>query len=163
MSYRLYLADGESLVHELALAAIQCRRRLGASTWATLEVPTWSQALIDLLDTWIEGEVVVMADEAEFIRAVLTEYRTTVTPEAGTVALIGRVQNPTYSAQSRVLSGVSHRAETDGRHWVQCAVDALLRPNDTVDDGGSSWVVGSAFYRIWADGASMELEELASG
>jgi hypothetical protein len=170
--YRLYLVDGGAIT-ELPFAAIQCRRRLGASTWAVFEVPTWSDALQSACEAAAAagGELVVYAGlvsdgvetRGEFLRAVLTSVEASRRPHRGGLSLTGRVQNPSYTAQSRTLFGVRSRANEDGRRSARCEVDPLLRPNDTVDDGEESWTVGSIVYRIAPREAWMDVAEVANG
>jgi hypothetical protein len=45
------------------------------------------------------------------------------------------------------------------RHTVTCAVDPLLKPNDEVDDGADTWIVGSLEYRISPSLSQMRVTE----
>jgi hypothetical protein len=101
----------------------------------------------------------------EFLRAVITEYQVDLSPGAASITLTGRVQTPSYSAESRTLMGVAERGlDADGRHVATCAVvDPLVRPNDTVDDGESTWIAGSIEYQIEPGRSTMTVTERADG
>lgn len=155
--YRL-LITGKPDPLEVKLISLQCRRRLGQSTWLDVVTEYTSQEQFDEIVSRVGGELVVYSGTVDssghettgqFIRAVLTEYRNEITPRAGTIQLTGRVVPVAFSATTMVLSGVSKKGkDTAGRKTARCSVDFLLRPNDTVNDGSSSWLAGSILYFI---------------
>jgi len=163
--FRLYLAT-EDLV-ELPLAEINCKRRLGASTWMTARVPTTNQALRDLCAGHVGRDLVIYSGVAvgevetlgEYLHAVLTDVESEWSPDSAYMALTGRVQNPSYTAASRVLAGVQARGMDKGRHTATGAVDPLLRPNDTLDDGAHTWIVGAVDVRIGPGISQMRVQE----
>jgi hypothetical protein len=95
----------------------------------------------------------------EYLRAVLTEVESDWSPQFGGITLTGRVQNPSYTAASRVLAGVQARGMDKGRHTATGAVDPLLRPNDTLDDGADTWIVGAVDVRIGPGISQMRVQE----
>jgi len=163
--YRLYLAS--SPIVELPIAAIQCRRRVGASTWMTVDIPSYTIPLGILCQNHIGGELVIYAgvDDGcgeqigEFLRAVLTDVDITWSPVAGSMTLTARVDNPSYTQQTRALIGVLAIGAENGRRTATCAVDPLLRPNDAVFDGAATWVAGTIVYRIGPAAAAMTVTE----
>jgi streptogramin lyase len=171
-TYRLYFPVGDGF-SEWPLESLQCRRRLGASTWVTVVIPGWSAAMEAAviaqvgLDLRIFAGAVIDGTEVlgEFLRAVITEYQVDLSPGAASITLTGRVQTPSYSAESRALIGVSERGlDTAGGRVASCAVvDPLIRPNDTVDDGESSWTAGAIVYRLRPGFSEMIVTERADG
>jgi hypothetical protein len=167
--YRLYLIETGDIT-ELPLASIQCRRRRGASTWLTVEIPGYSAAMAAQCRAHIGGEIIIyhgVVDAngerlGEFLRAVLTEVETEEGARGGSIVLTGRVQTPSYDLASRALIGVSSLIMDDGVRSAECVVDPLLRPGDTVDDGESSWVVGRLEYRISPRESRMVVTEALS-
>lgn len=163
--YRLYLAT-EDLI-ELPLAEIVCRRRLGASTWLTALVPTAEATVRAQCIAHIGGEISVYSGVSdasgehlgEFLRAVLTEVDTVREGVTGTITLTGRVQNPAYTAATRSLLGVESRGLDGPKRTALCAVDPLLKPNDTVDDGVETWLAGTVEYRITPTMSHMTVTE----
>lgn len=160
-AYRLAL---DPTLDPLPLAAIQCRRRRGASTWLSATLPTWSRALEQALIARI-GATLAVSAVAEggwkpFLSAILTNVSSDVGPQQATLTLTGRVQTPRYTAAVRRLQGISRRGSENGRSFCRCALDPLLRPNDTVDDGAASWTAGAIAYRIEASRAEMEVTEV---
>jgi hypothetical protein len=164
--YRLYLLTSTGMI-ELPLSAIQCRRRVGASTWLTAEIPVYTPSLGIQCHNHIGSEISIYAGVVdgngerigEFLRAELTEVNRSWSPDSGSIVLTARVDNPYFTAQSRSLLGVVSRGADDGRHTVVCAVDPLLRPNDTVFDGVESWIAGNIAYRISAMESQMTVTE----
>lgn len=163
--YRLYLAT-EDLV-ELPMAEFSCRRRLGASTWLSVVVPITSESLRTLCVGHIDGDLVIYAGYVdgdgehlgEFLRAVLTDVDSREGAGSGSLVLTGRVQNPSYSPANRTLLGIESKGMDGGLHTARCAVDPLLKPNDTVDDGDDTWLVGSVDYRISPSASTMMVRE----
>ena len=119
------------------------------------------------LSARIGAELVVFAGVAGgdnsgiFLRAVLTDVAYTQSPQGGESRLTGRVITPSYSATTRVLTGVKSLTTVDGRRTVQCAVDPLLRPNDTATWNGDSFTVGIIQYQITPQDAWMRVTEVA--
>ena len=98
----------------------------------------------------------------ELLRATLTEADYTIEAAVAPLTLTARVQTPSYSATTRTLIGVSARGrDKQGRRWARCAVDPLLRPGDTVNDGVASWGVGALEYQIASGWAWMDVIEAA--
>ncbi len=164
--YRLYLVDGDGLM-QLPFASIQCRRRLGSSTWMMARVPVWTPLLESAISGMVGAEMLVYSglstdhDEVigEFLRAVLTAVNPVRAAGSAYCDLTGRVQTPSYVQSTRALRGVQSRGrDVRGRPIARCAVDALMRPNDIVFDGDGSWVVGSISYRIAPASAWMDVE-----
>jgi streptogramin lyase len=158
--YRLYLTGGPALI-SYPISQIQCNRALGASTWLTVKIPTYTAADYALI-TSAQREIVIYSgdtDAGEFLRAIMTEAEYDVSVGSGIILLRGRVQTPSYSAQSWVLSGVSNRGKSKNKRTVSCAVDPRIRPNDTVDDGLYQFVCGSADYTIGPNESEMRIKE----
>jgi len=167
--YRLYLSTENGLV-ECPLSSIQCRRRIGASTWLEAEIPCYTQLMMSLCSDNIGREIIIYAGidggsgemMGEFLRAMLTDASPTWAPFGGIITLTGRVQTPAYTRQTRAAIGVQSISLDGDRHACRCAVDPLLRPNDAFFDGVDSWVCGSILYRIDAHGAWMDVQEVAA-
>lgn len=167
--YRLFVTGGELL--ELPLAAFQCQRRLGESTWLVVEVPLYSTTLLADLTARMakEGRLAIQAGVrwpdgteqlGEFLQAVLTETDMERTPQGGTLRLTARVVPVSFTAQARTLQGIQQRGKSDGKWSVRCGqVDFQLRPNDTVFDGAHSWTAGAIFYRVTPTSAEMRVRE----
>lgn len=162
--YRATVATDPPLV--LPLAALRCNRRLGASTWMVLEVPAWTlileSALVAARGATLAVERGDGAQWLDFLSAVLTEVSATVDAHSGTLKLTGRVQTPSYTQGTRVLTGVESRADDAGRRAARCAVDPLLRTNDLVDDGADTWTAGIVSYTIDPSRAWMDVTEVAA-
>jgi hypothetical protein len=90
---------------------------------------------------------------------VLTDVAYTRSPQGGELRLTGRVQTPSYSATTRALTGVQSLQTVDGRRTARCAVDPLLRPNDTATWNDDSWTVGIIQYEITPQDAWMRVTE----
>jgi hypothetical protein len=167
--YRLYLSDpgGGSDLLELPLAALQCRRRVNESTWLALTVPAVTDALLAAIETRLQGQIVIYAGVAtpsgetlgEFLRATLTEVTIARDDRTSAATLTARVIPTPFTAGSYTLQSVSERGADAGRRTVICAVDPRIRPNDTVDDGNSSWTAGTITYRIDPTSAAMRITE----
>jgi hypothetical protein len=167
--YRLYLSDpdGGSDLLELPLAALQCTRRVNESTWIALAVPAVTDARLAAIKARVQGQIVIYAGVAtpsgetlgEFLRATLTEVSIARDGNASGATLTARVIPTPFTAGSYVLQGVSERGADAGRRVVVCAVDPRIRPNDTVDDGVSSWTAGIIAYRIDPTTAAMRITE----
>lgn len=170
--YRAYLAGpGGSELLEIPMATAQCDRRLGASTWLSVTLETWTPALEQRIQSAIGGELTIYAGTRDrsgaetlgpFLRATLTEYRYEREPWRAWVTLLARVITPSYAATTRALQGVVSR-NPFGRRWAVCDVDPLLRPNDTAIDGASSFIVGSISYTISPGDAEMTVTERGGG
>lgn len=165
--YRLYLTGGSSLI-ELPMSGLQCRRRLGESTWLTVEIPTYSTVLAAAIAAVATRELVIYAGvvmdgvetSGEMMRATLTEIRSEWDGWHGSVQLTGRVTPSTATVTSFSLAGVRQRGKDEqGRRTVTCAVDPRIRPNHTVNDGLYSFTVGSILYRISPADAVMWIAE----
>lgn len=154
--YRCYLTGGETLL-ELPIAVFQCRRRAGESTWLTVDIPYYSQALTADIAARSLGQLVLYAGirdadgnetMGEMLRAWLTETEITREDGRALIHLTGRIVPTPFSMQTRALRGIETRGKTNGRWQVRCAVDTLLRPNDTILDGETSFVAGAIMYTI---------------
>jgi len=166
--YRLYLSEaGGSDLLELPLAALECRRRANESTWLALTVPAVTEARLAAIVERLQGEAVIYAGVAtpsgetlgEFLRATLTEIAADRDESASGATLTARVIPTPFAAGSYTLQSVSERGADGGRRTVTCAVDPRIRPNDTVDDGNSSWTAGIITYRIDPTTAAMRITE----
>jgi hypothetical protein len=167
--YRLYLSDpgGGSDLLELPLAALECRRRVNESTWLALSVPAVTDARLAAIAARLQGQVVIYAGVAtpsgetlgEFLRATLTEVAIARDGNASGATLTARVIPTAFAAGSYSLQGVRERGADGGRRTVTCAVDPRIRPNDTVNDGASSWTAGIITYRIDPITAAMRITE----
>jgi hypothetical protein len=170
-TYSLALIVGDGFV-SLPIASVQCRRRLGASTWMVVEVADWSESLESVINDQIGGEMLIwslavvdgITRAGEFLRAIVTEYQAERMAGSGRIAITGRVQTPSYTAASRLLIGVQSRGvDAAGRRTARADVDPLLRPNDTVDDGAETWAAGAIEYQITPRSAWMSVLERADG
>jgi hypothetical protein len=125
---RGFLAFGD-VVAELPLVSLQCRRRLGASTWLTVACP-WSAALESVVEAGLGGILLVesgvrigsIEQRGEFLRATLTEWSAERDVWASSLSLTGRVQTPTYVATQRALAGVSAKGIDGGRRGETLAL-----------------------------------------
>ena len=165
--YRLFLTGGSSLL-ELPMSGLQCRRRLGESTWLTVDIPTYSAALAAAIAAVATRELVIYAGyvaggvetSGEMMRATLTEIRNEREGGRGSIQLTGRVIPSTATVTSHTLTGVRQRGKDDsGRRTVTCAVDPRIRPNHTVNDGLHTFTAGSILYRISPAEAAMWIVE----
>jgi len=165
--YRCYLSGTTDV--ELPLISLQCTRRLGQSTWLGVEVMYNAERAAAIAER-AGGQLIIYAGLrnalgqellGEFARAWLTETEATREPGAGRLILTGRIVPTPFTAQTRTLLKVTQRQRVDGRHEVRCcAVDPLLRPNDTVVDGAETWGAGTIHYRISAREAFMQVTEV---
>lgn len=167
--YRCYLTGGASLL-ELPLASFQCRRRVNESTWLVVTLPYYSTALAQSIAARSLGQIVLYAGTrsaqgvettGEMLRAWLTETEITRESGAATLRLTGRLVPTPFTQQTRTLYGISSRGQTDGRWQIRCAVDFLLRPNDTVTDGAISFIAGAISYQVSAHSSIMTVTEKA--
>jgi len=165
--YRAYLTGGASLL-ELPMSGLQCRRRLNESTWLDVEIPTYSAALAAEIAGVATRELVIYAGYliegvetlGEMMRATLTEIRNEREGGRGSMRLTARVIPTTATVTSHQLIGVRQRGRDDqGRRTVACAVNPLVRPNHTANDGLHTFTVGSMTYRISPADATMWLVE----
>lgn len=167
--YRCYLSGPTDL--EFPIISLQCTRRLGQSTWLVVEV-MYNAERAAAIAARAGGQLIIYAGLrnalgqellGEFARAWLTDVEATQEPGAGRLMLTGRLVPTPFTAQTRTLLKVTQRQVVDGRHEVRCcAVDPLLRPNDTVVDGAESWVAGTIHYRISAREAFMQVTEVSA-
>ena len=159
--YRLYEQMDDALLRELPLSVIQCTRRVGASTWMSLRVPGEYEVTEGHLVIVRSGIIAQDGEEqiGEFLRGVVTDVDDTIEPQSAVTVITARVQNPSFAQQTRTAQAVSRRIDDDGRKSIQCAVDPLLRPNDTIDDDGDTWTAGTIEYRITHVGARMVVTE----
>jgi hypothetical protein len=165
--YRAFLTGGASLL-ELPMNGLQCRRRLGESTWLDVEIPTYSVALAAEIAGVATRELVIYAGYlidgvetlGEMMRATLTEIRDEREGGRGSMRLTARVIPTTATVTSHQLIGVRQRGRDEqGRHTVACAVNPLVRPNHTVNDGLYTFTAGSITYRIDPTDAVMWIVE----
>lgn len=166
--YRVYLStEGGDDLLEVPLAGLECTRRVGASTWIAVTVPSAESSLVSAVEARIGGELVIYAGVATasqetlgaFLRATLTEITVDRGPRSGVVNLTARVIPSPFIAGSYTLTGVVERGSSEGRRTVSCTVDPRIRPNDTVDDGVASWIAGTITYRIDPAAAAMRITE----
>ena len=164
--YRGYVNGGDPL--QISLVWIQYRRRRGDSPWMTVRTGYTAERYAALLARYAgAGELLVTAEAVSngietagfFLRARITEVNPDRTGWAGGINVVGRVIPASYSTASRALMGVTHRGMDGGLRTVRCAVNAQLRPGDTVDDGAASWIAGAILYSISAANAWMEVTE----
>lgn len=164
--YRLIVTPS---TQEYPLAALTCTRRRGESAWMVATVPIYSEQMIADLraQLGLQGYLVVYAGSrnalgaeiiGEFLKAVFTEIHLIRTPYQASIELTGRIVNPPFTAQSRILRQVSVRGIEGGKRRVQCAVDPLLKPGDTVTDL-DPFVVGAISYSVSPTSATMTVTE----
>ncbi len=168
--YRVYITGGAELL-EVSIAALQCKRRLGDSTWLVLELPTYSPALAAAIAARPNGQLVVYAGVrsaagvetmGEMMRAWWTETEITREAYHAGLKVTGRIVPTAFTAQTRTLRAIETQSrDTAGRWTVRCAVDPLLRPNDTALFGVLSMTVGAITYRIAPNEAWMDVEQVA--
>ena len=170
--YRAYLTGQGSGLFEVPLRALECVRRLGASTWLSVFCPTYVAALESAIAARLGGELLVYTGErlrdgtermGLFLRATLADFEHERDPRRGGFRLIARVITPSYTARTRTLTGVTNLIDDAGRIEVVCSVDPLLRPNDIAIAGTISFLVGSIRYRIEPETALMTVLERADG
>jgi len=164
--YRGYVTGGDPL--EIPLEWIQCRRRRGDSTWMTVRTGYTAERYAALNARYASaGELLVTAGAVIngietagfFLRARMTEVNPERTGWVGGISVVGRVIPTSYSTASRALTNITQRGMTGGLRTVRCAVNALLRPGDTVNDGTASWIAGAILYSISAVDAWMDVTE----
>lgn len=148
---------------EYPAASLQCNRRLGASTWMSIEIPAWSAELEAAMLASIGDQIDIRKDNLFWLSAVLTEVASERSAHSASITLTARVQTPTYTQTHRVLAGVSDRRTDDGRRSCRCDIDQALRPNDTVDDGVETWTAGIVAYRITPNEGRMDVTEVFDG
>jgi hypothetical protein len=74
--------------------------------------------------------------------------------------LTARVIPTTATVTSHQLTGVRQRGRDEqGRRTLTCAINPLVRPNHTVNDGLYTFTVGSMMYRIDSADAVMWIVE----
>jgi len=167
---RIYRAaiSVENATMAYPLLTIQCERRAGTSAWLVAELA----GHVHDHTAWIGGEILVWAgyrdeqgDETMglFLRAIITEIHFQETPSESHTTVTGRIQNPTFSAATRIAQGVRAQRTDQGRRNVVMAVDPLLRPNDWLLVGEALWRVGSIRYRIAPGMDEMHVTEVISG
>jgi hypothetical protein len=162
--YRLYLSQvgGDDLL-SLPMASLECRRRLGASTWLAVTVPAVESALLAAINARNGGEIVVYAGTetamGEFLRATVTNIAVDDSRFNRVAILTGRVIPTPFDAASYDLTAVSMRGKLSGARIAVCAVDPRIRPNDTVFDGAESWIAGMITYRIAPNSGTMRITE----
>lgn len=146
------------------LAEIQCKRRLGQSTWMSVRIPSWSAELEQAVSGSVGSLMLIQAagpigGDGEFLRAVLTDVVIEREPYRSSIRLTGRVQTPYYTAQTRTINDVRRRGQAGDRRMARARIDPLLRPNDIIVDAGESWRVGAISYRIGPESGWMDIEE----
>lgn len=169
--YTGVVAGMDSSMQRFVVASLQCNRRVNASSWVVATVP-YDAALSTALAAMIGGEVLIDAGfrlpqgveaSGPFLRMTLTAVASEEAPYRGNLRLTGRVINPPFTATTRTLVSIT-RIQTDGdRRTVTCAVDPLLRPNDTAVAGAESFAVGAIDYRIDPWQATMTVTEALNG
>ncbi len=164
--YRLYITDSSG-VTEIPMGSFQCKRRRNDSAWLDIEIPQFTQSLIDFVAERVGRELVIYSGIrvgttetlGQFLRATLTEYRYERDIAYGLIRLTGRVIPTAYETGNRDLIGVQRRGKNEGKLTARASVDFLLRPGDTVDDGINSWVVDSITYFVGPMESWMDLKE----
>jgi len=165
--YSGVVAGLDSSIQGFVVAGLHCRRRVNASSWV-VAIVSYDAALYAALAAMIGGEMLIdagfrlpqgVAASGPFLRMVLTDVETEETPYRGALRLTGRVINPPFTATTRTLIGISRWQTDAGRRTVTCAVDPLLRPNDTAIAGAESFTVGAIDYRIDPWQATMMVTE----
>lgn len=167
--YRLYLVTGDESV-EIPFSAMQCRRKSGAKTWLTAEIPIYTDSLLAQCRAHIGSDVsILLGGETlgaeylvPFLYATLTEVSSSWSPRVGSITLTARVDEPAPGPRTRAPK-VERSGKDGGRRTARCAVDAEARPGDVVDDGAGAWTVGSITYRIGPRSAWMDLTEVDDG
>jgi hypothetical protein len=141
----------------VAIASIRSQRRAGASSWLTLQIPAWSQALQDLAEGATTASV--YADAELFLAATITEVTPNRAPYRGSVTVRARIIPTAFTAQTRAVFGVTERGDDAGRRSLVCDPDPDMRPNDTVDDGETQWLAGIIDYSIGVNEQAMRIVE----
>lgn len=169
--YRLIISGITSDPIIYRLAGIQCRRRLGESTWMTVEIGVDNAGMETIIASSVGKEMLIelgyeysdgLKQFGPFLRSTITEYGVTETAIGLSLTLTGRVINPPFTATTRILRNITRIQIDDGRTTVYCAVDPALRPNDTAQYGEESFKVGAISYRIDSTLASMIVTEALS-
>jgi len=164
--YRLYITDSSG-VTEIPMGSFQCKRRRNDSAWLDIEIPQFTQSLVDFIADRVGRELVIYSGVrigttetlGQFLRATLTEYRYERDIAYGLIRLTGRVIPTAYETGNRNLIGVQRRGKNESKLTARASVDFLLRPGDTVDDGINSWVVDSITYFVGPMESWMDLKE----
>lgn len=170
--YRLILTGLTSEMITYPLRGIQCQRRVNASTWMTADIGVSDAGMEAVVAAHVGLDMLIEAgygfsDGSEqvgaFLRAVVTGYEVAETPHGLALSVTGRVINPPFTAATRTLTSISRIRTDSERRTVTCAVDPLLRPNDTAVAGAESFTVGAIDYRIDPWQATMTVTEALDG
>src|SRR5574343_17281 len=165
--YYTLIMTGKSDPIYLPLIDLQCQRRLGASTWLAVTTLLYDASQIeDVTFRYNNNSQLIVyasgdAGSGEFIRASVSDLEIIKTPTATLAKIKARVIPTAFTSQTRLLSHVSKVSEINGRKTVTCAIDFLLRPNDTVNDGETEWIAGAIMYTLSAMDSAMIVNEAA--
>lgn len=165
--FRCYLSGGTLL--EVPMAFFQCRRRLGDSTWLTVDIPLFSAELWADIKSRGGNRIAIHAGYRAglagpeiiggFIEATLTAWQHDITPFSATVRLTGRVVPTPFSPIARTLIGVSQRGKSGGRRTARAMLDFRIRPHDVIHDGASAWTAGSVTWTVGPGVGTMDVSE----
>jgi len=164
--YRLFLTGTPSL--ELPLSSFSLR---ATSTGTALSCvsPGATLTTVDAIEARDTGELVLyrgirwpsgVEQIDELARVSLDGIRYDAGGSSSSVTLDGVSAVTVSHTQTRVLRGISYRAESGGVRRVRCDVDTYARPGDTADlGGGETIVVASITISVSASSAVMEVAE----
>ena len=159
----VYTMNVAGIDAQIPFSSIQCRRRVGASTWIDVKIPFHSAAFETEIRLAIGSTISIQYEGADFLSAVMTDVTAEINATAAIISLTGRVQTPSYTQTHHSLTGVTDRRADSGRRFCRCSIDPLLRPNDIVDDGAETWTAGIIFYRIMPNSGQMDVTEIFNG
>lgn len=154
--YAMVTVPGQSDLYRIEIRNIRCQRRVGASTWLTIETD-YSDEANDFLQSSIGGQLVVFTGKRVgsgeeqtmvFLQSTITDVDHERTAYSPYISVMSRVTNPPFTSASRELIGVSRRDTVGNKYRIRCDVDPLLRPNDTATMGALSFTVDSIDYEI---------------
>lgn len=164
--YRLFLTGTPAL--ELPLSSFSVRTTVDGIAISCVS-PGATLATVDAIESRDAGELVLyrgirwssgIEQLDELARASLDGIRYDLGSRSGSITLEGSSAVTISHTQTRVLRGISYRAESGGVRRVRCDVDTYIRPGDTADlGGGETLPVSSITISVSSASAVMEIAE----
>lgn len=168
--YRLYLTGGTGEI-ELQISSWQMRHQnADGALWFLAVIPNATASVIDSVADRIAGNIKLYTGPragngveslTKILDIALSSYRYDIGARSASITIESNVVRTNASPGTRVLSGITYKAMSDGRRRVRVSpADHSVAPGDTVDlGGGESWVVSSLTAWAGVSESTMELAE----
>ena len=171
--YRFALENPQGRV-DIPISNFSGQLRSGEPSYLQVTIPdarTWAEVIADFA-TQSDTEMVIEAgyrwsdgrfETQEIARTRLRNVRYDIGARSSSVQLDGIDTRINPTPKTVKLHGANYRSQDDaGRVRYRCAMSFDVRPGDTAQINGESFIVGELSYNVTVNNATMEVAEVVA-